>query len=165
MVYWLTVAVLVVYLIVVWLVGSWLHPTGSGMWMLRGGLALIGIAAALCFVYFRRKMRPAGAPAAGSASASGSTGDIDLLVHEAVRRLKASAVGRGATVRNLPLVFLLGDAGSTKTSTIIQSALDPELLAGHVYQDTTVLPTRLANIWYTRQAIFVDTAGALASQP
>ena len=86
-------------------------------------------------------------------------------MHEAVRRLKSSTLGRGATLRNLPLVFLVGDSGSTKTTTILHSALDPELLAGHVYQDNNVLPTRVPNIWYTRQAIFVDPAGDLLAQP
>jgi len=95
---------------------------------------------------------------AGTETASGQTAgadDIDLVVREAVRRLRSSTLGRGANLGNLPLVFVLGDSGATKTTTVIHSALDPELLAGHVYQDTTVLPTRLLNIWYTRQAIFV----------
>ena len=65
----------------------------------------------------------------------------------------------------LPVVFLLGDSGSTKTTTIIHSALDPELLSGHVYQDNNILPTRISNIWYTRQAVFVDPAGDLLGQP
>ena len=82
-------------------------------------------------------------------------------MREAIRRLKDSTLGRGASLGTLPLVFLLGDSGSTKTTIIIHSALDPELLAGQVYQDNNMLPTRVANIWYTRQAIFVDPAGNL----
>jgi type VI secretion system protein ImpL len=78
--------------------------------------------------------------------------------------LKSSTLGRGANLGNLPLVFLLGDSGSTKTTTIIHSALDPELLAGQVYQDNNIVATRVANIWYTRQAIFVDPAGGLLAE-
>jgi type VI secretion system protein ImpL len=62
-------------------------------------------------------------------------------------------------------VFLVGESGSTKTTTIINSALEPELLAGHVYQENNVLPTRAANIWYTREAIFLDPAGSLLALP
>jgi type VI secretion system protein ImpL len=74
-------------------------------------------------------------------------------------------MGRGATLRNLPLIFVAGDPGSAKTTTILHSALDPELLAGQVYQESTIVPTRVANFWYTRQAVFVDGGGGLFSQP
>jgi len=160
-VYWVTGGILLVYLVLVWFIGTWWHLHGSDLWILRGGLWLIGLVGAGSFVWFYRKSKEAQAPAeTGSVEQSGSA-DIDLIVHEAVRRLKSSTLGRGTNLGNLPLVFLLGESGSTKTTTIIHSALDPELLAGHVYQDNKIIPTRIANIWYTREAIFVDPAGSL----
>ncbi|AXC13360.1 IcmF-related protein [Acidisarcina polymorpha] len=39
--------------------------------------------------------------------------------------------------------------------------MDPELLAGQVYQDEAVIPTRLANLWYGEGAVFVDAGEAL----
>ena len=138
-------------------------PAGFPLWILRGGLAFLGLVAAGTFLWFHRKKTAATSGAGGSDSSG--TAEIDLLVHEAVRRLKSSTLGRGATLGKLPVVFLLGDSGSTKTTTIIHSALDPELLSGHVYQDNNILPTRISNIWYTRQAIFVDPAGDLLGQP
>src|SRR5271165_1862060 len=165
-VYLVTGGVLLVYLILVWFLGTWLHLHGSDVWILRGALALIGLLAAGSFLWFYRKNKAAGRREQEVDAGEGSTTkDVDLLVHEAVRRLKNSALGRGATLGNLPLVFLLGEPGSTKTTTIINSALDPELLAGQVYQDSNVLPTRVANIWYSRAAVFVDPAGNLLSQP
>jgi type VI secretion system protein ImpL len=163
-VYWVTGGILLAYLVLVWFLGTWLPLHGSDRWILRGGLAFIGLAAPATFLWFHRKSKAARAgteivPADGS-----GTADIDLLVHEALRRLKNSPLGRGATLRKLPLVFLVGDSGSTKTTTILHSALDPELLAGHVYQDNNILPTRVLNIWYTRQAIFVDVAGSFLAQ-
>jgi type VI secretion system protein ImpL len=165
MVYLATGAILLAYLVLVWFLGGWLHLHGSDIWILRGGLAFVGLIAAGSFLWFYRKSK---ADEAGPETESGlvaGTDDIDLVVREAVRRLKRSTLGRGASLGNLPLVFVLGESGATKTTTVIHSALDPELLAGHVYQDTTVLPTRLLNIWYTRQAIFVDPAGDLLTQP
>ncbi len=165
MVYLATGVILLAYLVLVWFLGGWLHLHGSDIWILRGGLAFVGLIAAGSFLWFYRKNK---ADEAGTETASGQTAgadDIDLVVREAVRRLRSSTLGRGANLGNLPLVFVLGDSGATKTTTVIHSALDPELLAGHVYQDTTVLPTRLLNIWYTRQAIFVDPAGDLLTQP
>jgi len=163
-VYWVTGGILLAYLVLVWFLGTWLPLHGSDRWILRGGLAFIGLAGAATFLWFHRKSKAPQTNAPGALDPSG-TADIDLLVHEALRRLQTSTLGRGATLRKLPLVFLLGDSGSTKTTTILHSALDPELLAGHVYQDNNILATRILNIWYTRQAIFVDVAGNLLAQP
>jgi len=85
-------------------------------------------------------------------------------VREAVRRLKHSNVGRGSNLGSCRSCSVLGNSGSTKTTVLIHSALDPELLAGQVYRDNEVLPTSAANIWYTRQAIFVDPAGSMMGQ-
>ncbi|MGA8152339.1 MAG: ImcF-related family protein [Terriglobales bacterium] len=164
LVYLVTGIILLVYLVLVWFVGTWLHLLGSSLWFLRGALAVIGLIAAGVFLWFHHKSKKE-QEASGAGQADAQTGEIDAIVHTATRRLKASTLGRGASLSNLPLVFLLGDSGSTKTSTIIHSALDPELLAGQVYQDNQVLPTQAANIWYTRQAIFVDPAGSLMAQP
>ena len=164
LVYLVTGVILLVYLVLVWFVGTWLHLLGTSLWFLRGALAVIGLIAAGVFLWFYHKSKKE-QEFSGDAPAGAQTGDIDTIVHTAIRRLKASTLGRGASLGNLPLVFLLGDSGSTKTTTIIHSALDPELLAGQVYQDNQILPTQAANIWYTRQAIFVDPAGSLMAQP
>src|SRR5271154_2878411 len=163
LVYLVTGIILLVYLVLVWFVGTWLHLLGSSLWILRGALAVIGLIAAGVFLWFHHKSKKE-REAAGQAPADAQTGDIDTLVHTAIRRLKTSTLGRGASLGNLPLVFLLGDSGSTKTTTIIHSALDPELLAGQVYQDNNIVATRVANIWYTRQAIFVDPAGGMLAE-
>ena len=165
MVYLATGIILLAYLVLVWFLGGWLHLHGSDIWILRGGLAFVGLIAAGSFLWFYRKSKADEAGTESELTQAPGTDDIDLVVREAVRRLRRSTLGRGANLGNLPLVFVLGDSGATKTTTVIHSALDPELLAGHVYQDTTVLPTRLLNIWYTRQAIFVDPAGDLLTQP
>ena len=165
MVYLATGAILLAYLVLVWFLGGWLRLHGSDIWILRGGLAFVGLVAAGSFLWFYRKSTTEdAAPESDTGPVAGTDDDVNLVVREAVRRLKSSTLGRGANLRNLPLVFVLGESGATKTTTVIHSALDPELLAGHVYQDTNVLPTRLLNIWYTRQAIFVDPAGDLLTQ-
>jgi type VI secretion system protein ImpL len=163
-VYWVTSGVLLAYLVLVWFLGTWLPLHGPDRWILRGGLALIGLLGAGTFIWFHRKSKAKQEGVGGEPAYTSGAADVDLLVHEALRRLRNSTLARGATLHNLPLVFLLGDSGAAKTTTILHSALDPDLLAGHVYQDDSVLPTRVANIWYTRQAIFVDPAGGLLAQ-
>lgn len=164
-VYWATAAILLPYLVLAWFLGIWLHLQGSSLWILRGGLALLGILAAGTFFWFYRKAQSEsnenGEETDAAAGAGDDTQDVDVLVQDAVRRLRGSSLGHGASLGKLPLVFLVGESGSAKTNTIVNSALDPELLSGQVYQDNQILPTRITNFWYTRQAVFADVAGGV----
>ena len=63
------------------------------------------------------------------------------------------------------MIFVIGDRGTAKTSTILQSGIEPELLAGQVYQDNAVTPTRTANIFYARGTVFVEAGGAVLGNP
>jgi len=162
-----TAVVLLIYLVLVWFLGRWLPLHGSDVWILRGVLAFLGlVGAGVAFWYQYQVKKAKEKESAGEdESQPGAADDLDALVREAVRRLKTSTLGRGTNLSSLPLVYVLGDSGSTKTTVLLHSALDPELLAGHVYRDNDILPTSTANIWYTRQAIFVDPAGSLMGQP
>ena len=92
--------------------------------------------------------------------------DIDTLVREAEARLQASKLGRAASLGNLPLYLLVGEPGSAKTSIVLHSGLEPELLAGQTVQDNVPVPTRTVNLWYTRQSIFAEAGGPmLQNQP
>jgi len=162
--YWVTILVLLIYMVLVWVCGSLLHLHGSDIWILRGVLALLGLIAAGVVLWYQHTVRKANEPPPEDGSRPSRTDDLDAVVREAIRRLKHSTLGKGTNLGSLPLVFVLGDPGSTKTTVVIHSALDPELLAGQVYRDTEVLPTSSANIWYTRQAIFVDPAGGMMGQ-
>jgi len=162
--YWVTVVILLIYLVLVYLLGRWLPVHGSDVWILRGVLALLGLIGAGVALWYQYKMKKARQAAGEDEPQPRSTDDLDGLVREAVRRLRQSTLGRGSNLASLPLVYVLGDSGSTKTTVLIHSALDPELLAGQVYRDNEVLPTAPANLWYTRQAIFVDPAGAMMAQ-
>jgi type VI secretion system protein ImpL len=85
------------------------------------------------------------------------------LIREASARLAQSKAGAG--MANLPMIFVIGDRGTAKTSTILNSGLDAELLAGQVYQDNAVAPTRAANIFFARGTVFVEAGGALMANP
>jgi type VI secretion system protein ImpL len=164
MLYLVTILVLIVYLVLVWLLGLWLPVHGSDVWILRGVLAVLGLVAGAVVVWYLQKAKKAKEASGEDGSQAGATDDLDVLVREAIRRLKHSTLGRGSNLGSLPLVFVMGDPGSTKTTVVIHSALDPELLAGQVYRDSDVLPTTAANVWYTREAIFVDPAGSLMGE-
>ncbi len=161
-IYLATGAVLLVYLVLVWFLGNLLHLQGSGLWILRIGLAVIGIAAAGVFLWFKRKERLQGGGEAGGAEFAGPAHEeIDALIRDAEAKLAAARIAGGAKLGNLPAIFLIGEAGSTKTSTMMHSGLEPELIAGQVFQDTAVVPTRSANLWFARRAIFAEAGARL----
>jgi type VI secretion system protein ImpL len=155
---------LLIWIVLSWFLGTWFGLKGSDVWVLRGLLALLGMIAA-AFASFWIYRHNKAATAMGETAAGEATHGVDLLVHEAVRRLRSSNLGASGSLGRLPVVFFMGEAGSVKTTTIVQSGLDPELLAGHAYQDNKILSTQTANIWYTHQALFVDCGGELISEP
>jgi type VI secretion system protein ImpL len=164
-IYWGAGAALIGYLIIAWIVGSMLHLDTSRFYILFAILAVLGIGAATAFLWFWNKTHKGSDDGSQSAGPLGKDDEIDALVREAENRLASSNLAKGANLMNLPIVFVLGDTGSTKTSAILHSGLDPELLAGSVYQDATVIPTRLANIWFARGMIFVEAGGRLLAEP
>src|SRR5450759_3978087 len=106
-------------------------------------LALVLVALIVLVVWFllRRKKEKAAVAAASTAGAdSGGAGneEIDALVREAERRLTASK--QGDRLVGLPIFFLVGDTGSTKTSVMVNAGLEPELLDGLVYSDNNLVP-------------------------
>src|SRR5512136_723861 len=164
-IYWGAGAALVGYLIIAWVMGSVLHLGGSQFYFLFSLLAILGIGVTAIYLWFWKKTHKSAGDGSQSVGPVGKDDEVDALVREAESRLASSNLAKGAKLANLPMVFVIGDAGSTKTSTILNSGLDPELLAGNVYQDTTVIPTRVANIWFARGMIFVEPGGKLLAEP
>jgi type VI secretion system protein ImpL len=160
---------LVSYYLFAWLATSLLNLTGVNLWVIRGFLGMIGLSGAGLFWWWksRREQRRAasGQAAAGGGATGVSSDEVDTLVRDAEARLAASNLAKGAKTSNLPVIFLLGPPGSAKTHTMVHSGLEPELVAGQVYHDNTVLPTRTANLWFSRQTVFVEAGGRLLAEP
>ena len=119
----------------------------------------------LTVVYFvqQRKKKKAAALAEAEEGATTSDDEIAVLVREAEGKLAAAKL-EGAKAANLPVYLLMGDGGSAKTSVMLHSGLDAELVAGQVYQQGNVASTRSANIWYTRRLLFVEAGGKLLGE-
>src|SRR5262245_21550640 len=154
---------LLVYLLLAWWMGSLLKLKSPEIWLLRAGLVLLGLVAAAAWAWFQPRIsrKPAARPAA-AAEPLPVEREIDLLLGEAAERLRKARRHGGASMGSLPVFFLVGDSGSAKTSTIVNSNLDPMLLAGQAEQDSRIVSTRLTNRGFARRTIWVDTGGALA---
>ncbi len=155
-------AALVVYLGIAFLVPKLLGITGINFWILFGGLALIGVVAAGAYLWTEKRAEDAAKKETAEPGSSKSDDQLGQLLSEAEERLRSSNLGKNARFASLPALLMLGSRGATKTTTILQSGLAPELLAGQVYQEGNIIaPTRFVNAWFARQWVFLE-AGAAA---
>ncbi|HWC97725.1 MAG TPA: ImcF-related family protein [Candidatus Sulfopaludibacter sp.] len=121
---------------------------------------LLLIVLLVVFLVQRSKKKKKAAAEGEDANAPGGD-EISLLIKDAETKLSTAKLEQGARVANLPVYVLMGDTGSTKTSVMLHSGLDPELIAGQVYQNNNVVSTRTANLWFARRSIFVEAGGKL----
>ena len=129
------------------------------------GLVLVALIVMVVWFFVKRKKEKAAAAASTNSADTGGAGneEIDALVREAERRLSTSK--QGDRLVGMPIFFLVGDTGSTKTSVMLNAGLEPELLAGLVYRDNNLVPTRTANFWFARRTIFVEAGGKVPAEP
>ncbi|MGA3212480.1 MAG: ImcF-related family protein [Terriglobales bacterium] len=153
----ISICVLACWLVLSWFAGSWLHLAGLHLWLLRGALAFIGLAGAGFFLWWYYKIfKPNAAQDAGP-------DEMDPLIRDALKKIRNSV--RSADLKLIPLVYVLGPSGAVKTTTIVNSGLEPELVGGQIFRDNNVVPTRSVNLWYTRKAIIAEAGGPLLTEP
>lgn len=132
-----------------------LKVAGRDLWILRGGLVLLGVAAAVLtglYLAARARRMPEAPPEAD---------EVSEALEAAQERLAGSALAGSSRISALPVVLVLGPPGSAKTSTIVNSGIDPELLAGEVERAGAVVSTRMVNVWYGRETVFLEAGGAM----
>ena len=143
-----------------WHVGSFLGLKGRDLLVLRGGLALLVLILSAFLVWWLLRGRAkAPAPVADEGS------EIDAAFQAARSRLAASPSARGARPSSLPTVLLVGAVGSAKTTAVVRSGLETELLAGEVFRGDTVISTRAVNLWYGGRTIFAEVGGRISADP
>ena len=117
----------------------------------------LGILGAAVFGWLALRKQKAGKP---DEVAEGSQ-DIDDLIYEAETRLSEAQNEKDSKIGKLPTVFLIGGPGSAKTSTMVNSGLDAELLSGQVYEEAKLVETPVVNFWFARHTLFIEGAGKL----
>ena len=138
-----------------WFLPNWLGIAGNDAWFVRGLFWLIGTAFAGFLIYWKvtsdRKKK-------ALALAGEQGAELDFVLAEADKKLQAT----GGSLATMPVVFIMGARGSAKTTLITNSGLEPELLAGLVYQEgNQLVQTRTANVWLAKKTVFVEAAPTL----
>ena len=148
-----------VWFALTWLLTKVLRLTGTEALYFRITFMVLGVIAVAGVVwYFCKRKKAERATGAGAADAEPGSGDeIDVLIRDAEARLAAS--GQSGKIGTLPVIFVVGEPGTTKTSTVVHSGLEPELLAGQVYQNNVIAPparptcgSRARPCWWRRAA-------------
>jgi type VI secretion system protein ImpL len=157
LIYLLVVAVVLVAALLAFGLAALFHLSGSAYIVFVLAILLVGLAAAAAILWMHLRRKGTGA---GELPSGGETGELDLLLNDANSRLRTSQQG-ARTLDSLPLVYVLGDSGSAKTTQVLRSGLDPELLAGTAAQVGDVQPTPLVNLWLTGAAAIVEAGAAV----
>jgi type VI secretion system protein ImpL len=147
--------------VLAWLAGPMLHIEGTSLLILRVLLILLGSAAAtvILVIYFRDKRRDA-----ATKNVQGGS-DLDTLLHDAEKKLATAQRTGQTSLASVPLLYILGEGNSAKTTSVLKSGLDPELLAGQIYRDQDVMATPIVNLWYTQQCVMVEAGDAVRKSP
>lgn len=122
-------------------------------------LGIVG-AAVMTWMMTRGEKQPASSSASAAAGAEEVT-DLDDLIAEAEARLAVAQQEKDSKLSKLPAILLIGEPGSAKTTTMVQSETEPESLSGQVYEENNILPTPTANFWFAHHTVFVEMAGKL----
>ena len=78
--------------------------------------------------------------------------------------MPTNARGEAPSVATLPLYIVVGGEGAGKTSAILNSGLEPQLLAGEATREGAIIPTRLCNLWFAQGVVFADISGRIVTQ-
>jgi len=166
--------ILFLYVCLVW-VGAALLVSGHRVqevglaWTAAGLILMLAFvigASLLSWWRVRRARKPPIRPAAPPKPAPATHEDdaaLAALMAEAnamLAKAPAYAAKPGKTpLSSLPLYLLVGSEGSGKTSTFVNSGLEPQLLAGQVTGATPLVSTRLCNLWLAHNSIFAELSG------
>ena len=162
--YLLALVVLLVAGLLAFAAGTFLHLHGTPLIVLVALIVLAGLIAAVAIlvIHYRARKRQA---ANGELPGSGSDSEVDVLLNDANRKLRNAKQQGAKPLDGLPLLYLLGEAGSAKTSLVMRSGLDPELIAGSAPREGDVSPTPVLNLWFTRQSAILEAGETVRQTP
>lgn len=142
-----------IYVLLTGMLASWLDLGGRDLWIFRVGLWLLGAAVTAIIVWFASRSSKRSKKSRGAL-----TDDIDHALDLARQRLSAARSGK-TSLGKMPIAILLGPTGSSKTTTVVRSGIEPDLLAGEIYRGDAVAPTTGLNLWYSHQTVFLEAGG------
>lgn len=167
--------ILLLYFLLVWI---WSARSYTGGAIVDHGLlwSAIGVGAVLALVigtwcfswlrqwWVRRAARPIMATAKVPEAEPADHATLRQLMAEADARLRASpeyGMRRNVRLYDLPITLVVGPPGVGKTGTLLNSGVEPHLLAGQTFTDAGIAPTQVANFFVTKQGLLIEICGRI----
>lgn len=122
------------------------------------GLTVAGLISAWLIYRFLRSDEPP--PPSGPPA-----GSPEAILAAARARLSAARHVTNPKFGSLPVLLVLGPENSAKTTVVVRSGLEPELLAGDVFRGETVAATEAINTWYAQNTVIVEAGGRYINDP
>ena len=121
------ILIFLVYLaLVIW--GAFaLHFEGTRLVLFCVILGLLGALATVFVLWYMHSLDKAAGRAAGPDTPDAI--NLGTLLRDADARIRQANRAGAKSLASLPLIYVIGDENSAKTQTVLQSGLDPELLA------------------------------------
>ncbi len=151
--YVLAIVVVLVAALLAFGLAALLHLVGGMYLAFVIVILLLGIAAAVVIIVLHLRAKKE-KEQQGEAAGTAATAELDLMLNDANRKLRTSQQG-AKTLEALPLLYILGDSGTAKTTTVLRSGLVPELLAGTA-SDAEQVSTDVLNLWFTKSAALLE---------
>src|SRR4051812_31626955 len=156
---WLiAITVFLVYLVIAIGISIALKLHGGVLWGVVIGLIVAGLISAWLVYRFLRSDQPPppSGPPAGSPEAILAAARAQLTTARHVVNPKFGS---------LPVLLVVGPENSAKTTVVVRSGMEPELLAGDVFRGDTVTPTEAINTWYSQNTVIVEAGGRYINDP
>jgi type VI protein secretion system component VasK len=161
---------LFLYICLVWVGAAYLHP---GTEFREFGLrwTLVGLVAAFVFIVgshlfnWWRRWRAKPKPEKPAAKPSPIVHEDDIALANAIAEANTNlAKGpehryRRYPIYELPWRLLVGPEGSGKTSILLNSGIEPQLLSGQAAESGGTTSTRICNVWLAKSTIFCEIPG------
>ncbi len=157
--YVLAVVVLLVAALLAFGLAALLHLQGTAYLIFVILVLLLGVVAAIVIIVLHLRAKKE-KQQQGEDAGTGATAELDLLLTDANRKLRTSQQG-AKTLEAMPLIYILGEALAAKTTTVLRSGLDPELLAGTASQESEQVPTGVLNLWFTKIAALLEVGATV----
>ncbi|HEX4771845.1 MAG TPA: ImcF-related family protein [Bryobacteraceae bacterium] len=151
-----------VWIALTWALTSFLGVPKAKLLALRIIIMLLGALIGGAIAWYKRRGVAKTALPPGAAPPD-TFNDFASVLDESERKLATSPQTANFRLNNLPVIMLTGPPGAAKTTVVLQSGLDPELLAGQVHQDGEIASTSIANIWLSSRAALVEAGPAIQS--
>jgi type VI secretion system protein ImpL len=140
------------------LLGNTLGLQGWGFRLFWMGFAFLGLIVSGMVFWLMTRLRSGRRPSQESPKSE------DLAARLTAIRKRLSAARR-PHMDKLPLVLLMGPAGSAKSTSVLSSDLSAEQLSGDTPRDGAFPPTQSVNAWYADGTVLVEAGADLAQDP